>query len=236
MIETMTHPTVSSIMAEAISVIPTFRRIKPISRTTIATIFSEAIDNAVPRNSEVMIRWSGFGNIAAGNSSPSANPQEKGTAIPAIDALMAARPACLTSLRSVSIPVSSNSIRMPNCESHRSCFSVADLRRRLRVVLRARSRPIRKAQAEFRRSAAHNGRLPDPLHRLAHQTSYQEQQNDLREGKRSDGACIRVLCGERAVVLDDVFQPPGESLTSLRADGYGRSIRCLYHKPNSSGV
>jgi len=51
------------------------RRMKPISRTTIATIFTEAIDNAVPRNSEVMIRWSGFGSIAAGNSSPSANPQ-----------------------------------------------------------------------------------------------------------------------------------------------------------------
>ena len=117
MIETMTHPTVSSMMAEAISVIPTFRRIKPISRTTIATIFSEAIDNAVPRNSEVMIRWSGFGSIAAGNSSPSANPQAKGTTIPATDVLMAARRACLTSLRSVSIPVSSNSIRMPSCET-----------------------------------------------------------------------------------------------------------------------
>jgi hypothetical protein len=55
-IATMTHPAVSSMMAEAISAIPTFRRIKPISRTTIATIFTEAIDNAVPRNSEVMIR------------------------------------------------------------------------------------------------------------------------------------------------------------------------------------
>jgi hypothetical protein len=40
-IATMTHPTVSSMMAEAISTIP--------------TIFTEAIDNAVPRNSEVMI-------------------------------------------------------------------------------------------------------------------------------------------------------------------------------------
>jgi hypothetical protein len=29
-----------------------------------------------------------------------------------------------------------------------------------------------------------DGRLPDPLHRLAHQTSYQEQQNDLSKEKR----------------------------------------------------
>jgi hypothetical protein len=32
----------------------------------------------------------------------------------------------------------------------------------------------------------HDGRLPDPLHRLAHQAAYQEQQNDLREEK-----CLR---------------------------------------------
>ena len=113
----MTHPTVSSMIAEAISVMPTFRRINPISRTTVARIFTEAIDNAVPRNSEVTIRWSGFGIIAAGSSSPSANPEAKGSTIPAADALMAARRAFFTSRRSVSIPVSSNSIRMPSCET-----------------------------------------------------------------------------------------------------------------------
>ena len=35
---------------------PTVRRRKFISRTTVATIFTEAIDSAVPRNSEVIRR------------------------------------------------------------------------------------------------------------------------------------------------------------------------------------
>jgi hypothetical protein len=113
-----------------------------------------AIDNTVPRNSEVMIRWSGFGSIAAGNSSPSANPQAKGTTIPAADVLMGARRACLTSLSSVSIPVSSNSIRMTSCDTASIMAFCCGPRRRPRVAPRARSRRIRKAQAEFRRSAA----------------------------------------------------------------------------------
>ncbi len=52
----MVHPTVSSMMAEATSVIPIFRRMKFISRTTMATIFTDATDNAVPRNMEVISR------------------------------------------------------------------------------------------------------------------------------------------------------------------------------------
>ena len=52
----MVHPIVSSMMAEATSVIPIFRRMKFISRTTMATIFTEAIDSAVPRNIEVINR------------------------------------------------------------------------------------------------------------------------------------------------------------------------------------
>jgi hypothetical protein len=84
-----------------------------------------AIDDTVPRNSEVMIRWSGFGSIAAGNSSPSANPQAKGTTIPAADVLMAARPAYLTSLRSVSIRSAATASGCQAATRHRSWPSVA---------------------------------------------------------------------------------------------------------------
>jgi hypothetical protein len=52
----MVHATVSSMMAEATSVIPIFRRMKFISRATIATILTDAIDSAVPRNIEVTRR------------------------------------------------------------------------------------------------------------------------------------------------------------------------------------
>ena len=50
------HPTVSSMIAEATRIIPTLRRMKFISRTTIATIFTDATDSAVPINSEVINR------------------------------------------------------------------------------------------------------------------------------------------------------------------------------------
>src|SRR5499427_7624756 len=46
---------------------------------------------------------------------PSAKPQMNGTATPATEMLSAALPTFRTSLRSVSIPVSSSSRRMPNC-------------------------------------------------------------------------------------------------------------------------
>ena len=58
------HPTVSSMMAEATSVVPIFRRRKFISRTTIATILTDATESAVPRKIEVIIRWSGRGSMA----------------------------------------------------------------------------------------------------------------------------------------------------------------------------
>jgi len=50
------HPTVSSMIAEATSVIPILRRMKFISRTTMATIFTDATESAVPRNIEVISR------------------------------------------------------------------------------------------------------------------------------------------------------------------------------------
>ena len=59
MMAMMTQPIVSSMIAEATMICPRLRRMKLISRTTIATILTEEIDSAVPRNSEVIRRWSG---------------------------------------------------------------------------------------------------------------------------------------------------------------------------------
>ena len=59
MIAMMIQPMVSSMIAEATITCPTSRRMKRISRTTMATIFTEEIDSAVPRNSEVIRRRSG---------------------------------------------------------------------------------------------------------------------------------------------------------------------------------
>ena len=62
------------------------RRMKFISRTTIATILTEAIDSAVPRKSDVTSRLEGSGSIASGSISPSATPQANGTRMPMRDA------------------------------------------------------------------------------------------------------------------------------------------------------
>ena len=71
---------------------PTTRRMKFISRTTIATILTDAIERAVPRNSAVISRLPGSGSIASGSISPSATPQTKGMTMPMSDANTAARP------------------------------------------------------------------------------------------------------------------------------------------------
>jgi hypothetical protein len=78
--ETMIQPIVSSRMADATMIWPRFRRVKFISRTTIATIFTDEIESAVPRKIEVMKRWSGLGRIESGSISPNATPHANGTA------------------------------------------------------------------------------------------------------------------------------------------------------------
>ena len=110
----MTQPMVSSRIAEATMIWPRSRRMKFISRTTMATIFIDEIDSAVPRKIAVTSRASGFGNSAAGRNSPSTKPQTKGSVTPAMATVTAARPTRRTSGRSVSMPVSSSSIRMPS--------------------------------------------------------------------------------------------------------------------------
>jgi hypothetical protein len=89
---------------------------------TIATILIEEIDSAVARKSEVTIRWPGFGSIDSGKNSPRVNPHANGTNMPEMEAKNAARRAFLTMARSVSIPVSSRSIRMPSWEMASSIF------------------------------------------------------------------------------------------------------------------
>ena len=113
----MIQPLESSRMADATMIWPMSRRMKFISRTTMATILIDEIDRAVARNNAVTKRDCGSGRIESGSISPSAKPQMNGNATPAAATATAARPTRRTSRRSVSIPVKSNSIRMPSWET-----------------------------------------------------------------------------------------------------------------------
>ena len=90
---------------------------KPSSRIVRATILTDEIASAMPRNRVVTNRCSGLGSMLSGSISPSATPQANGTAMPARDTLAAVLPARRTSDRSVSMPVSNSSIRMPSWET-----------------------------------------------------------------------------------------------------------------------
>ena len=111
----ITQPHVSSMIAVVTMSWPRLRRMKFISRTTMATILMEEIDSAVPRNSDGTSRSPPL-NRMAGPNWPSKKPQAKGKAMPHSATASAAPPDLRTSLRSVSMPVSSNSIRMPICD------------------------------------------------------------------------------------------------------------------------
>ena len=113
----MIQPLESSRMAEATMIWPTSRRMKFISRTTMATILIDEIESAVARKSEETKRACGLGRIESGSISPSAKPQMKGKVTPAAAIAIAARPTRRTRRRSVSIPVRRSSIRMPSCDT-----------------------------------------------------------------------------------------------------------------------
>ena len=66
---------------------------KFISRITVATILTEAIESAVPRKSDVISRLPGSGSMVSGRNSPSATPQTNGTDMPASEAKTEALPA-----------------------------------------------------------------------------------------------------------------------------------------------
>src|SRR5215472_14965950 len=74
----MIQPLESSRMADATMIWPISRRMKFISRTTMATILIEEIESAVARKSEVTKRACGLGRIESGSIWPSAKPQMKG--------------------------------------------------------------------------------------------------------------------------------------------------------------
>ncbi len=112
----ITQPIVSSMIAEATMVCPTSRLRKFISRMMVATILTDEIDSAVPRNSEGISRPICVGRMLSGSSWPRPKPSAKGTRMPVAEIDTAARPTLRTSCRSVSIPVSRSSIRMPSCD------------------------------------------------------------------------------------------------------------------------
>jgi len=110
----ISQPTVSSMMADETMTWPRSRRMKFISRTTMATIFTEEIDSAVPRKSPATMRSSGSGSNSRGRNWASANPQANGTSTPVAEMEMQALRTRRTSFMSVSMPVSRSSMRMPS--------------------------------------------------------------------------------------------------------------------------
>ncbi len=83
------------------------------------------MESAVPRKIAVTSRASGLGRYSAGSISPSAKPQANGMATPASAMAIAARPTRRTICRSVSMPVSSNSISTPSSETASSMLFCA---------------------------------------------------------------------------------------------------------------
>src|SRR5262252_1927847 len=195
----ITQPIESSQIAEATMINPSLRRVKPISRTTAATILIEEIDNAVPRKSEVRRRWSACGSSDSGISWPSAKPQMNGTATPVSEMLSAALPTVRTSLRSVSIPVSS-SRRMPNCANG---LLLGRARKNGVLQIGPHHSQRRGAQHDAAQQHAHDRRLADAVHELTQQAADQHQRNELHEkddlGRARLGAfgCESSLCAQR---------------------------------------
>ena len=112
-------------------------------------------------------------------------PHRNGTLMPAIETLNAVLPVRRTSDRSVSMPVSSSSIRMPSCETASIiafCSGIVGNS----VCCSARQHGAQDAGAEQDPGdqLAHDGRLTDPLHDLAEQPAAHQQQDDLRRGRR----------------------------------------------------
>ena len=176
----MIQPMVSSMIAVATMIWPTLRRMKFISRTTTATIFTEEIDSAVPRNSEATSRASGCGSRLSGRNSPSAKPQMKGTTMPATEIAIAALPTLRTSLRSVSMPVSSSSSRMPNCAMPSISAFCSGAGGKIACCASGHTQPNSEGPSmqAGQQFADHRG-LADALHQLAEPAADGDQQHDL---------------------------------------------------------
>ena len=176
------HPMVSSMMAEATITCPTVRRMNPISRTSRATIFTDEIDSATPMNRAVTRRLPGSGNNPAGSHSVNRNPQTKGTAIPAMETLNAARRVVRTTERSASMPVSISSNRTPNCATASSMARCCGAPGK-ELVLEVWQQRAEDggSQEDPGKQLAHDRGLPDSLQQLAQQPPGRDQQDYLRE-------------------------------------------------------
>ena len=104
-----------------------------------------------------------------------------------------ARPVCRTSLRSVSMPVSSSSNRMPNCDDA-SIIAFCSLACGKQGVLQIRKQRAEQGRPEHQAGdqLPHHRRLLEPQHGFAEQAADQQQQP--RSGRRksaSDGPFCR---------------------------------------------
>ena len=114
---------------------------------------------------------------------------------------IAATPDFRTSLRSVSMPVSSSSIRMPICDRPSIMpFWVSSLGKR-NVAPGPKPAEQRGTQDDPRQQCAHQRRLADTLHDFAQQPSRHQQQQDFRHQYGfALAAAAGAIAGRRAVL------------------------------------
>lgn len=153
---------------------------KFISRTTIATIFTEAIDKAVPRKSEVIRRFPGSGNMLSGSISPSPTPQRNGMTMPISEANREARPVLSHKLEVCLHPgeqQQQQNAKLRDRIDHRLLFGVL----RKECVLQVRKKKAKKGWAEQQsgNQLTHDGRLAQPQHRFAQQSADHHERDDL---------------------------------------------------------
>ena len=173
----MIQPIVSSMMAEATMTWPTLRRMKFISRTTMATIFTEEIDSAVPRNSEVISRSSRIRQHSVGQHFTqreaagewNENAGERNGQRGALHARDGSR--------SVSMPVSRSNIRMPSFDTASSMAFCGKRRKQHVLDIRREQAEHGRAQHHARQQLSHDRRLPDAMHQLAEDAPDDEQQH-----------------------------------------------------------
>src|SRR5271167_623863 len=124
---------------------------------------TEATERAVPRKREVTAAGRGAAAWSREGTDPASRRAR--TARPAADTLMAAGLAFLTSLRSVSMPVSSRSMSIPRSETASSIAFCS------RPAGSGQTTP--RPQQDARDQLTHDGGLADPLHRFAKQAANQ---------------------------------------------------------------
>ena len=180
MMAMMIQPMVSSITAVATMIWPTLRRMKFISRTTTATIFTDEIDSAVPRNSDATSRASGCGSRLSGRNCPSAKPQMNGTTIPAIEIVMAALPTLPHQLE-VGLHAGEQQQQQDAELRHAVDHGLLFGSRRKDRALRLRPQPAeqRRPEQQAAEQFADHRWLADPLHDLAEPAADGDQQHDL---------------------------------------------------------